>query len=95
MSSTVITPHATLIRVDTFMTAEMDDDLVMMSLESNAYFGLDNIGKVIWESLAQPKSVADLCKSLTERYNVEPAQCQADVIAFLTELHNEGLVRLA
>lgn len=90
-----ITSQTALVRADTFMTAEMDDDLVMMSLENNAYFGLDDIGKAIWELLETPTTIEALCDSLLDRYDVEPAQCRADVIAFLTELHNEGMVRLA
>ncbi len=92
--SEIITAKTMVVQSKSFLTAEMDDDLVMMSLENNAYFGLDDIGKIIWETIAQPQTVDTLCKTLMTHYAVEKDVCMADTIAFLTELYDEKMVEL-
>jgi len=84
-------------RVDDVMTAEVDNELVMMRLESNGYFGLDTIGRRIWELLAEPRPVSRICAELLEEYDVSAEECERDVLHYLRELDGYGLlqVRLA
>ncbi len=89
-----ITSTTKLIRSDQFITATVDDDIVMMSIEKGAYFSLDETGTTIWEQLAKPVTVADICTRLEQQFDVDPAQCEADVRAFLNELAQEGMVEL-
>lgn len=89
-----ITPMTTLVRRDAFITSPMDKELAMMSMESNAYFGLDAIGRAIWEMLERPMTVNALCDGLLERFEVEPEQCLADVLPFLEELRGENMIQV-
>ena len=73
-------------------SANIDAELVMMRLESNGYFGLDAIGRGIWELLAEPRSVSAICAALVAEYDVAPAACAADVLHFLNELVAYGVV---
>ena len=91
---TTITMDTHVVRSEDFITSTVDDDLVMMSLEKGIYYGLDAIGSQIWESIAQPVSVQTLCQQLMEKFEVEPAQCQADVLAFLNELLTEEMIHV-
>ena len=81
-------------RSDDFITSTIDDELVMMSLEKGIYYGLDAIGSHIWEGIAQPVSVQDLCRRLMNHFEVDQAQCQTDVLAFLNELLNEEMIHV-
>jgi hypothetical protein len=80
-------------RIEDVMTAEVDNEMVMMRLESNGYFGLDEIGRRVWELLAEPRSVAELCDLLCEEYDVSPAECERDTLLFLGELDSHGLLQ--
>ncbi|MDJ0757459.1 MAG: lasso peptide biosynthesis PqqD family chaperone [Ardenticatenaceae bacterium] len=91
---TTINLENTVVRSDNFITSKVDDDIVMMSLEKGAYYALDDIGSVIWEQIDQPQTVADLCRHLMTKFDVEPAQCQHDVLAFLTDLASEGMIQI-
>jgi hypothetical protein len=90
----MITRNTTVSRKESYVTAPLEKGLAMMSLEEGAYFGLDDIGAVIWDLLAEPKTVADLCTELQARYAVEPGQCEADTLAFLGELHNADMLQI-
>lgn len=74
------------------LSAAVDDELVLMSVDRGAYFGLDAIGRVVWEGLAEPVRVADLCARLEERYDGAPSDIEADVLAFLRGLAAKDLI---
>jgi hypothetical protein len=74
------------------MAAELDDELVMMNLNSNAYYGLDDIGTAIWSLLETPITVQQLCSLLSKKFVVDPLAAQKDVLQFLNELHQEKVI---
>jgi len=80
-------------RVDDVMSAEVDNEMVMMRLESNGYFGLDDIGRRIWELLGEARSVADICAELRAEYEVDEEDCERDVLRYLQELAEHGLLQ--
>ncbi|MCC6602912.1 MAG: lasso peptide biosynthesis PqqD family chaperone [Anaerolineae bacterium] len=88
-----LTSDSRVVRSEEFITSTVDNELVMMSLEKGTYYGLDAIGSQIWENIAAPTTIDALCQKLVDEFDVDPAQCQADVLAFLNELHREGMVR--
>lgn len=91
---TKITSDTMVQHSDAFVTATVDDALVMMSMEKGAYYGLDEIGSQIWTQLAEPTRVVALCEALAARYEAPAAQIEADVKAFLQELLDEGMVQI-
>ncbi|HZD11212.1 MAG TPA: PqqD family peptide modification chaperone [Candidatus Binatia bacterium] len=91
---TELTAETRFVRSNDFVTAKVDDTLVMMSLEQGAYYGLDDIGTHIWEQLREPVSVTSLCDDFCARFDVQRAQCQTDVLAFMQELLSEGMVQI-
>ena len=76
------------------VAVDMDDTVVMMSLERGKYYGLDKVGSRIWELLSEPRSVAELCATLESEFEVEAQTCARDVREFLTELAGEKLIRI-
>ena len=89
-----LTLNSCVVRSEDFITSTVENDLVMMSLEKGAYYSLDSIGSQIWESIMVPVSITELCHKLTTQFDVDSAQCQADVLAFLNELQKEGMIHV-
>ncbi|MDI9497140.1 MAG: lasso peptide biosynthesis PqqD family chaperone [Bacillota bacterium] len=73
-------------------TAEMDGEVVMMSLETGKYYNLGNMGTVIWRMIDNPVSVETIIRVLLEKYDVTREQCEAEVLAFLNAMSREGLL---
>lgn len=86
--------NSKIVRSENFIAATVDDDIVMMSIEKGSYFSLDDIGSQIWEKMFEPILVSNLCAQLISQFNVEQAQCETDVLAFLSELAAEDMVQL-
>ena len=67
----------------------------MLSARAESYFGLDRVGSDIWNMMEHPARVSDICEQLVERYDVEAQTCEQDVLKFLNELFDCGLIKLA
>ncbi len=77
------------------VSADIDDgETVMMSVEQGMYYGMNDIGSHIWKLMEHPLSVPQLCDALLERFNVTREVCQRDVLDFLHELHEDGLIEI-
>ncbi len=74
------------------MSRLVDDDTVLLDLESGMYFGLDGVGKRIWDSVAEGCSIGEIAAIITAEYEVEEARAQADVIEFTGDLVTRGLL---
>jgi len=82
-------------RTDDHVRAPLDEWLVMMDIDAGKYYLLDGVAAFVWERLAAPTAVSDLVAALCSRYDITAARCEADVLPFLTQLHEKGLVQQA
>ncbi|MEJ2418284.1 MAG: PqqD family peptide modification chaperone [Exilibacterium sp.] len=89
-----ITRESMIVRSPDIVFANIEDEVVMMSLESSAYLGLDDIGSRIWAGIETPTRVENLCRDLMRRYEIGLEQCLDDVISFLTELEASKAIQL-
>lgn len=81
-----------LVRNPSLTTAELDGEVVMLSLETNRYYGLNSVGTRIWEILAQPMTLAAVCDILQNEYDVTREQCESEVLAVAEKMFQEKLV---
>ncbi len=79
---------------ESLVSAAVGEEMVVLHAKTSTYYDTDAIGADIWRRLAQPTIVQELCASLVERYEVDLATCERDVLAFLEQAHREGLVRV-
>lgn len=85
-----------LVRNDAeLLTTVVDGELIGMSVEQGACYGLNGVGTRIWELLAEPRSIASLCEQLTNEYDVDADTCLQEVLDLVEELRVEGLVRVS
>ena len=87
MQESVSVPENVLFR-------ELDGESVILSLESEAYFGLDDVGTRIWLQLTTQPTIQDAYDALLNEYEVEPDVLQADVSKLVTELVAAGLLEI-
>lgn len=86
--------QAVVVRRGEPLSAPVDDELVMLDPRQSRYFGLDRVGRRIWDLIEEPVSVSALCTSLQIEFDVSAERCTADVIAFLERLHHAQLVEV-
>ncbi|MDH4073531.1 MAG: PqqD family protein [Gammaproteobacteria bacterium] len=74
------------------MSRPVGDETVLLNLESGIYFGLDGIGRLIWESVSAGKTLGHAVQTIVGEYEVDPARAEADVLAFASDLVDRGLL---
>jgi hypothetical protein len=74
------------------MSRLVGDETVLLDLSSGIYFGLDGVGKRIWESLAEGLSLGETAATIASEFEVGETQAQADLIVFATDLMERGLL---
>jgi hypothetical protein len=90
----VITMDSVIARNAEIVTADMDGETVMMSVETGKYYNLGKTGSVIWSLLGEPLSVEALVGKLLDKYDVAREQCEKEALAFLAETYREGLIKI-
>lgn len=74
------------------ISAQLGDETVMMNIEKGNYYGLDSVGRKIWEKIAQPQTVGALCDQLVLEYAVDRSTCEKDVLKFLGNMLEQELI---
>jgi Coenzyme PQQ synthesis protein D (PqqD) len=70
----------------------IDDEAILIDLESGSYFSLVGTGALIWSGVEQGASVEDLVASLDRACGGVPADTDQQVQAFLAELADHQLI---
>lgn len=74
------------------MARTVGDETVILDLASGTYFGLDPVGARIWQLMGDDRSLAEICATMLEEYEVEREQLETDVLRLTGELLERGLV---
>lgn len=77
---------------DGVLATEIDGEAVLMHTERGVYYGLNEVGTVIWRRLAQPVTVQELCDAVMEEFDVDAETCRRDVAAVVGRMNEAGLV---
>lgn len=89
---TMISKDTVVERKKHVMTTTIEEKLVMMNIEKGNYFGMNAMGKQIWEMIGKPRTVEGLCSDLLKRYDIDPDPCFTKVTGFLEQLNKAGLI---
>jgi len=76
------------------ISSRLGDEIVIMNLQTGVYHGVQGVSAFVWNLLAQPVQVQNICDRVAAEYNVDLPRCQADILNLLNQLLQEGLVVL-
>ena len=71
-----------------------ENESLLLNLDTESYYGLDEIGMRIWQALTQTENIQAAYESLLAEYDVDPITLQRDLEAFIESLVQRGLVEL-
>lgn len=75
-----------------YTETEIDDEIVVMSLESGDFFSLTGSARAIWLALDRQLDRAGLIAALAAEFGAGPDEIAGDVDAFLAQLTSAGLL---
>lgn len=83
----------TVVAVEEQLSTSVDGEEVILHTESSTYFGLNAVGKFIWDELAEPHTVEELQEAIIAEFDVSPEQGRRDVDEFLGSLLEAELIK--
>jgi hypothetical protein len=76
------------------VTRQIQDEEVLLQLDSGRYFGLDEIGSRTWDLLIRKQNtIVEAAQILAEEYDAPLGQIEDDLVRLVEELKEARLVR--
>jgi Coenzyme PQQ synthesis protein D (PqqD) len=76
------------------LVQNVDGELVLLNLESEEYFGLDDVGSAMWACLKESDSLQTAYDRLLDRYDVEPEELKKDFLDLVQRFVEHELVEI-
>jgi len=80
---------------DDVLVSQLDGESVLLKLQSECYFGLDEIGTRMWQLLVSADSVQSAYDTLLSEFEVEPDALREHLGDLVADLLRQGLVEIA
>ena len=83
---------------DDVVAREIEGEIIIVPLVAgigdleDELFTLNETGKAIWELLDGRRSLQEVARELSEKYQAEPEKIQTDVLGLVGELLRRGMV---
>ena len=71
---------------------ELDGEAVLLNLESESYFGLDDVGTRIWQLLVEHAQLGRVYAQMQKEYDVEEDRLRRDILQLVAKLDEAGLI---
>ena len=73
---------------------ELQGEAVILNLDSESYFGLDEVGTRMWAALTSAPDVGAATRALLEEFDVPAEELARDLAELVESLAAAGLVRV-
>ena len=77
---------------DDVLISNLQDESVILNLDSERYYGLDDVGTRFLSVLTTSDSIETAYERLRHEYDVDPQVLRADLIALIENLIDQGLL---
>lgn len=76
------------------MQSSIQDEMVLLGMEKEEYYGLDSVASRIWNLLDEVSDLDALILLLLSEFDVAPDTCRVDVIEHLERMAELDLISL-
>lgn len=80
---------------DDVLISRLQEESVILNLDSERYFGLDDVGTRMLSVLSTSESIESAYQSLLDEYDVDSQVLRQDLLALVENLLRQGLVQVA
>ena len=79
---------------DDVLISNLQEESVILNLNSERYFGLDNVGTRMLSLLSESDSIEAAYEALLSEYDVDPQVLRQDLTSLIESLIEQGLVKI-
>lgn len=94
MTPTTITSKTRIRRAVDILFTKADDDMLAIDEQAGYYYAMNETSSRIWDMIAAPATVEEICERLGQEFSVDADTCQREVLHLLHGLHEAGLIQI-
>ena len=79
---------------DDVLISKLQEESVILNLDSERYYGLDDVGTRIMSVLTTSESIEVAYQTLLKEYDVDPQILRQDLLELVHNLHHQGLIQI-
>ena len=87
-------PQTRIARKEGLVVETLSGQTVMLDPEDDRYLRLNETGGMLWEALAEPKTLTELGAHLASRTGIDSERAATDTTAFIRGLLDAGAARI-
>jgi hypothetical protein len=80
---------------DAVLYQELEDEVVLLNMANQQYYGLNDVGAQMWKCLIELGDISTAGDRLCRSYEVDPTVFRADLEKLVRELLSAGLLKAA
>jgi hypothetical protein len=89
-----ISTDSVVVAVKSQVSCQLDAETVILHYDKGLYFGLNEVGTLVWNQVQQPRKVQEIRDAILREYEISDEQCERDLLKLLGELSEKGLVEV-
>jgi hypothetical protein len=78
---------------DNVVWTDLGDEVVILNLDTNVYFGLEQLGARTWKLIVDGRTYQEVVQAIVAEYDVSGERAEQDLDELLGELSQEGLIK--
>lgn len=79
---------------DQILFQEIEGESVLLDLETEKYYGLDETGTRIWHLLSNNENAENVLNILQNEYAVDAETLHDDLLSILNDFQSNGLIKI-
>ena len=83
-----------VVAVDNQVSTTIEEDEVILNLDSGMYYGTNPVGARIWQLVQEPITVQSIIETVATEYAITRSQCEDDIRAFVESLAEEDIIEI-
>lgn len=83
---------ATVTACEHVVFQKLEDDAVLLNLETERYFELDDVGTRMWQLLTESDDTEHVLAQLLREYEVDESTLRDDLATLIEQLSKSGLI---
>jgi hypothetical protein len=89
-----ISGESIVVALKSQVSCQLEGETVILHFDKGLYFGLNEVGTLIWNEIQQPRQVQEIRDAILREYDVGSEQCERDLFKLLAVLTEKGLVEV-
>lgn len=72
----------------------LEDEVVILHLKQGKYYGLNEVGSFIWESLKEVKTLGNVIEKIKDDFDVSNPSLADEIKEFILDLEDKSLISI-